>query len=63
MTETAKTPTLAHSNVLRLQRQLEGEGFEGNDWESHRRLLDAAHNSTNGGSGDIRVLSENIGML
>lgn len=63
MTETQKTHTLAHSHVLRLQRQLEGDGYAGGEWESHRRLLDAAHNSTNGGSGDIRVLSENIGML
>lgn len=54
---------IAKAHVDDLQERLKGDRFRGSDWDMHRQLLRCAHATTNGGAGDIRVLSENVGML
>lgn len=63
MSQDEENTSLAHSHIIRLKEDLRDEKFKDPKWESHRRLLDAAYHTTNGGSGDVRVMSENIGEL
>lgn len=54
---------VAKGHIKDLEDALKEGEFKGPEWDMHRQLLRAAHNTTNGGAGDIRVLSENLGML
>ena len=58
-----ETTSVAKGHIKDLEDTLRAEDFSGPEWDMHRQLLRAAHNTTNGGAGDIRVLSENLGML
>ena len=55
--------SLANAQVSELQIRLREKDFDGAEWDVHRNLLRAARNTTNGSSGDIRALSENVGLL
>ena len=59
----SETASVAKGHIKDLEDTLKEEDFRGPEWDMHRQLLRAAHNTTNGGAGDIRVLSENLGML
>lgn len=54
---------VAKAHVTELQEKLKEEKYLGSEWDLHRQLLRCAHATTNGGAGDIRILSENVGML
>ena len=59
----SETSGVAKGHIQDLEETLKNPDFRGAEWDMHRQLLRAAHNTTNGGAGDIRVLSENLGML
>lgn len=54
---------IARGHIEDLEETLKDDGFRGPEWDMHRQLLRSAHNTTNGGAGDTRVLSANLGML
>lgn len=55
--------SVAKGHISALEDELKSDDYRGPEWDMHKQLLRAAHNTTNGGSGDLRVLSENLGML
>ena len=58
-----EVPSVAKGHISDLQDKMKAPSFAGPEWDMHKQLLRAAHNTTNGGAGDLRVLSENLGML